>query len=99
MACEECRELATHAFRSAEDLVHAVRVAAEELDRGVLVREPAAPLGPAEQEAMDSSLASGALPNRLLYRFRCGLCGDRFTLSGDTTSGAGEWRREGGEGA
>src|SRR5258707_13991742 len=38
MSCEECRELSTHAFRSANDLIHALRLATEEVDRGVLRR-------------------------------------------------------------
>jgi len=94
MPCEECRELTTHAFRSTEDLVHAIRLATEEVDRGVLSRVTARSLSPAEQEALDSSLASGALPNKVSYRFRCEVCGDRFTLSDDTGSGEGGWTRD-----
>jgi hypothetical protein len=94
MPCDECRELTTHAFRSQEDLVHAIRLAAEEVERGVLSREATKPMAPAEQEAMDSSLASGALPRNVLYRFRCEVCGDRFTLSADTASSQGGWTRE-----
>lgn len=95
MACEECRELNTHAFRAAEDLIHAVRLAAEEVDRGVLCRLEAPRLASNEQEALDSSLASGALPRNLGYRFRCTVCGDRFSLVADTGSGLGGWTREG----
>ncbi len=95
MPCEECRELTTHAFRSTEDLVHAIRLATEEVDRGVLSRVTSSSLSPAEQEAVDSSLASGALPNRVSYQFRCEVCGDRFTLSADTSSGEGGWTRDG----
>jgi len=95
MTCEECRELSTHAFRSAEDLIHAVRLAAEEVDRGVLCRIAARNLASNEQEALDSALASGALPGSVRYRFRCVVCGDRFTLSADTGSGLGSWAREG----
>jgi len=94
MSCEECRELTSHAFRSAEDLIHAVRLAAEEVDRGVLCRVTAHRLASNEQEALDSSLASGALPNSVCYRFRCVVCGDRFALLGDTGSGLGSWTRE-----
>ena len=94
MPCEECRELTTHAFRSSEDLVHAVRLAAEEVDRGVLTRVATERLAPAEQEALDSSLASGAIPRNLRYRFRCAVCGDCFTLSADTASGQGGWSRD-----
>ena len=94
MSCEECRELTTHVFRSSEDLVHAVRLAAEEVDRGVLARVATERLAPAVQEALDSSLASGAIPRRVRYRFRCAVCGDFFTLSADTASGQGGWSRE-----
>ena len=53
MACEECASLATHVFRNADDLINALRVAAEEANRGVLEPvgtnpEPRA----AEQEAI-----------------------------------------------
>lgn len=99
MPCEECRELTSHAFRSAEDLIHAVRLAAEEVDRGVLCRVMADRLAPHEQEALDSSLASGALPDSVCYRFRCVVCGDRFVLLGDTGSGLGSWTRENGNDA
>lgn len=94
MTCEECRELTSHVFRSAEDLIHAVRLAAEEVDRGVLCRVTADRLASNEQEALDSSLASGALPNSVCYQFRCVVCGDRFALLGDTGSGLGSWTRE-----
>lgn len=94
MPCEECRELSTHAFRTADDLVHAVRLATEEVDRGVLSRVAAEPLGTYAQEALDSSLASGALPDVVRYRFRCEVCGDRFTLHADPATGEGGWTRE-----
>ena len=94
MSCEECRELSTHAFRSPDDLVHAVRLAAEEVDRGVLVRAGVPTLESAAQEALDSSLDSGALPGRIRYRFRCAVCGDHFTLEADTATGDGGWTRE-----
>ena len=92
MACEECRALSTHTFRAMDDLVHAVRLAAEETDRGVLARIAAEPL---PQSALDSSLASGALPDTLRYRFRCEVCGDTFSLYADTRTGEGGWAREG----
>jgi hypothetical protein len=95
MPCEECRALGSHAFRSIDDLVHAVRLAAEETDRGVLARIDAEPLPQGAQDALDSSLASGAIPNTLRYRFRCTVCGDAFTLVADTRSGEGAWTREG----
>ncbi len=95
MPCDECRELTTHAFRSMDDLVHAVRLAAEETDRGVLSRVPGEPLSQAALQALDSSLASGALPNTVRYRFRCNVCGDTFTLHADTRSGEGGWTRNG----
>jgi hypothetical protein len=94
MSCDECRELSTHAFRSVDDLVHAVRLASEEVDRGVLGRVSAGSLGPAAQEALDTSLDSGALPNRIRYRFRCEVCGDHFTLEADTLTAEGAWTRE-----
>ncbi len=95
MACDECRALSTHAFRNADDLVHAVRLAAEETDRGVLSRIAEPALTQAAREALDSSLASGALPNTIRYRFRCEICGDTFTLHADTRSGEGGWTRDG----
>lgn len=96
MSCEECRELSAHAFRTPDDLLHAVRLAAEEVDRGVLARVTGAALESAAQEALDSSLDSGALPNRIRYRFRCTVCGDGFTLEADASTGAGGWAREAG---
>lgn len=97
MSCEECRELSTHAFRSADDLVHAIRLATEEVDRGVLSRVGAERLGSSAQDALDSSLASGALPNTVRYRFRCEVCGDQFTLHADPSTGEGGWTRDGDE--
>ena len=94
MSCEECRELSSHEFRTAEDLIHAIRLATEEVDRGVLCRVTTRGLAANEQEALDSSLASGALPNRVSYRFRCVVCGDQFALLADTSSGLGTWTRE-----
>lgn len=94
MPCDECRELSTHTFRTVDDLVHAVRLAAEETDRGVLSRIAASDLTQAAREALDSSLASGALPNLIRYRFRCEMCGDTFTLHADTRSGEGGWTRD-----
>jgi hypothetical protein len=94
VACDECRALAAHAFRTVDDLVHAVRLAAEETDRGVLVRIETDPLSRAEREALDSSLASGALPGAIRYRFRCSVCGDTFSLTADTRTGEGAWARE-----
>jgi hypothetical protein len=94
LSCEECRELSTHVFRSPDDLIHALRLASEEVNRGVLSRITAKPLAPAEQEALDSSLQSGALPTAVRYRFRCEICGDHFTLAADTSDGAGGWTRE-----
>ena len=95
MTCEECRELTAHAFRSMQDLVHAVRLAAEESDRGVLGPISSAPLSQPEQRALDSALASGALPETVRYRFRCNVCGDTFALHADTRTGEGAWTREG----
>jgi hypothetical protein len=97
MACEECRELTTHAFRSVDDLIHAVRLATEEVDRGVLAHVRPRQLEGAAQEALDSSLESGALPSSVTLKFQCNQCGDLFTLAGETASGAGGWTREGEE--
>ncbi len=93
--CEECAPLASHSFRSADDLIHALRVAAEEMGRGALVRLGAdeAP-GVAEREALNSAWATGALPARIDYRFECAACGARFALAGDPASGEGSWTRE-----
>ena len=94
-ACTECRELSTHAFRSPDDLIHALRVAAEEANRGVLepVEERRAQ-GVAESEALYSALEAGAMPGAVRYRFRCLVCGDRFTLEADMREGTGSWTRE-----
>lgn len=97
MPCEECRELTTHTFRSPDDLLHAVRLATEEVDRGVLSRVNSRELGPAERQALDSSLESGALPGTVRFQFRCEVCGDLFTLHADTETGQGGWTREGDE--
>lgn len=93
-ACE-CSALTTHAFRNPDDLIHAVRLAAEEVDRGVLERLGAEVAGAAEQEALASVLACGALPNLVRYRFACTVCGERFTLCADADEGRGGWVREG----
>ena len=78
MSCDECRDLSTHTFRTADDLIHALRLAAEEVNRGVLGR-----------------VEGGVSSRRAVhYRFRCELCGDRFTLTGDTSDGSGGWTRE-----
>jgi len=95
MPCEECRELGSHEFRSPDDLIHALRLSAEEIDRGVLARDDAVALRDSEREALESSLASGAMPREVAYRFRCTLCGDRFLLQADPATGAGAWTREG----
>lgn len=94
MACDECRDLLAHEFRSPDDLIHAVRTAAELVDRGVLARIDVEVREPAEQEAMDSVIGSGHLPGALHYRFRCTVCGDRFTLHAETATGAGGWVRD-----
>lgn len=94
MPCDECRELTTHEFRSPDDLIHALRLAAQEMDRGVLSRVGTVAAGRAEDEALESSLASGAMPSTVRYRFRCEVCGDQFTLVGDTSAGGGGWTRE-----
>ena len=99
MTCEECRDLATHTFRSPDDLIHALRLAAEEMNRGVLGRVgETVSTGTAEGEALESVLATGALPGMLHYRFRCEVCGDHFSLTADMSQGLGGWTREGKEG-
>ena len=95
MACEECASLAAHEFGSPDDLINALRVAAEEANRGVL--EPVGARqghGVAEQEALYSVLEAGAMPGAVRYRFRCRLCGDGFMLEADMRSGSGSWSRE-----
>ena len=93
MPCEECRELHTHRFNSRTDLVNALRVAAEEVDRGVLAPVVVVDRTIPEQVAIGSALQAGALPDVLLYRFKCIVCGDNFELAADTYHGNGEWRR------
>jgi hypothetical protein len=94
VTCEECRELQTHVFRSPDDLLHALRVAAAEVDRGALVRIDREELSGIEQQALDSVFASEALPDAVRYRFKCAVCGDLFELSAETYRGAGGWTRQ-----
>ena len=98
MPCEECRELRSHRFVSPTDLINALQVAAAEVDRGVLAPVAAADRTMPEQIAIGSALESGALPDAVLYRFRCTVCGDGFELAADTRQGSGEWRRNGEQG-
>ena len=93
MPCDECRELVTHEFRTPDDLIHAVRVASEEVDRGVLRRIKID--ASAEQPQLDADLKRVDLSDIVHYRFRCEVCGDRFTLFADTYHGQGRWTREG----
>src|SRR5260221_11345148 len=95
MPCAECRELSTHTFRSPDDLIHALRLAAEEMNRGVLCRvgEGVVP-GTAAGDALESALATGAVPQVVAYRFRCEVCGDHFSLTADMSQGLGGWTRE-----
>ena len=93
MACEECRDLTTHAFRSQADLVHALQVAAAEVDRSVLERVQMTEQTINEQVAIRSALAAGAMPDIVLYRFKCLVCGDAFELFADTYHGGGGWSR------
>jgi hypothetical protein len=93
MACNECRELTTHKFRSQADLVHALQVAAVEVDRGALVRVQATERSIPEQVAIRSAISAGALPDAVLYRFKCAVCGDAFELTADTAQGTGGWSR------
>ena len=93
MPCDECRELHTHRFRSRTDLVNALQVAAGEVDRGVLEPLSVVDRMMPEEVAIRSALQAGALPDVVLYRFKCVLCGDHFELAADTHHGNGEWRR------
>ena len=95
MPCEECRELNTHRFGAPADLINALQVAAGEVDRGVLVPVVAADRTVPEQIAIGSALEAGALPDAVLYRFRCTVCGDGFELAADARQGSGEWRGNG----
>ena len=95
VACDECRELQTHKFRSPADLLHALQVAAAEVDRGALRRTDVEDLDIPEQQALDSILAANVLPDIVQYRFQCAVCGDRFELLADTRHGTGGWTREG----
>jgi hypothetical protein len=93
MSCDECRDLNAHEFRSPDDLLNAVQVAAAEVDRGVLRRVDVADLTAPEQEALDSVFSTHALPDVVRYRFECSVCGDRFELFADTHHGKGGWTR------
>ena len=93
MTCEECTDLQSHEFRSPADLVHAVQVAASEIDRGVLKRVEREEMSVSEQAAVYSALDSDTLPGTMRYRFQCTVCGDRFELWGNTDTGAGAWTR------
>lgn len=93
IACVECRDLASHEFRSPDDLLHAVQTAAAEVDRGVLRRVAAPDLTTRESEALDSALEARALPDLIRYRFECTQCGDAFDLIADTSTGQGSWTR------
>jgi hypothetical protein len=93
VTCEECKDLNTHEFRSSDDLVYAVQLAATELDRGVLKRVNRAELSVAEQEALYSAVDAGGSPGSVFYEFECTVCGDRFDLSGDPETGTGRWTR------
>ena len=93
MACDECRDLNTHQFRSPDDLVHALQVAAAEVDRGALEKVRAAERAIPEHEALSSAIRAGAFPESLLYRFKCTVCGDAFELRADPEHGTGGWTR------
>ena len=98
MACDECRELSTHLFRSSDDLVYALRHASAEVERGVLTplnTKEAKDLGDSGDEAMRSIREAHVLPDLVRYRFQCVVCGDRFELAADPSDGTGSWTREG----
>jgi hypothetical protein len=90
VTCEECRDLRTHTFRSRDDLIHALQVAAAEVDRGVLVRINREELTDVERQALES-VVSEALPDSVRYRFKCSICGDLFELHAETYLGKGGW--------
>ena len=48
-----------------------------------------------EQVAIRSALESGALPDVVLYCFKCTVCGDGFELAADTNQGKGDRSRNG----
>ena len=73
--------------------MNALRVAAEEVDRGVLAPVVVADRTIPEQVAIGSALQAGALPDVVLYRFKCTVCADNFELAADTYHGGGEWKR------
>jgi hypothetical protein len=91
--CDECRDLDTHAFRTSADLVHALQVATGEMERGVLRRRNPVEHSGAEQQALDSAMAAGAMPGAVRYQFECTVCGDQFELHADTSDGTGGWTR------
>lgn len=93
MACDECRDLTTHTFRSQDDLVHAFQVAALEMDRGVLERVSTADREVREDEALRSAISAGAFPGSVVYRFKCTVCGDQFALDADMENARGSWTR------
>lgn len=95
MTCEECRDLNTHPFRTPDDMVNAVQVASQELDRGVLkrVEQVTRELTDAAHEAMQSVYEARAVPDSAHYEFECTTCGDRFDLVADFTEGTGGWTR------
>jgi hypothetical protein len=104
VTCEECRDLNTHQFRSPDDMVHAIQVAAVESERGVLKRlevpRDTARIrndDPSDSNAVREALASvyaSDLPEQVHYRFECTTCGDRFDLRADIAAGQGNWVRE-----
>ena len=76
-------------------MINALQVAGGEVDRGVLTPILVADWTIPEQVAIHSALQAGVLPDVVLYRFKCAICGDGFELSGDTYHGNGEWKRNG----
>lgn len=62
------------------------------MDRGALEQVRAVDHTIPEQEALRSAISAGALPDIVLYRFKCTVCGDGFELSADN-HGNGGWTR------
>lgn len=91
--CEECRDLQSHEFASASDMVHAFQVVAAESERGALRRIDGEALTASEQEALYSAFDAQGLPRRVCYRFQCASCGSRFELRAEVAAGTGSWQR------
>ena len=95
MACPECRDLTAQEFKSVDQMLHALQVAGQELDRGVLRRVDPPARTDAVHEALMSAYSAQALPDAVRYAFECTTCGERFELTADMRAGTGRWSRSG----